>query len=439
MNTNRRQFLQRSSGLVVGASFLPEPSQLKARAESGNKDTLRIALVGCGGRGTGAAVQALNTAGEDQANLGPVRLVAMADAFEDRLETSLAEISKRHPEAIDVPKERRFVGFDAYQKAIDADVDVVLLATPPGFRPHHFEYAVAKNRHVFMEKPVAVDAPGVRKVLATAALARERNLKVGVGLQRHHDPRYLETIQRIHAGAIGEIVLLRSYWCSAGVWERQRKPNMSEMEYQMRNWYYFNWLCGDHIVEQHIHNLDVANWVMQGHPVKAQGQGGRQVRNGIDHGEIYDHHAVEYTYANGTKLLSQCRHQAGCWTSVSEHAHGTLGHADIGAGKIESRGGWKWRYRGESSDPYQVEHDHLFASIRADETHVEAENGALATMTAIFGRMATYSGQELAWEDALASEIDLAPNRYAFDADPQTLPDKDGRYPIPIPGVTKVL
>ena len=234
-------------------------------------------------------------------------------------------------------------------------------------------------------------------------------------------------------------MFLRCYWDSAGVWIRPRTAEMTEMEYQMRNWYYFNWLCGDHIVEQHIHNLDVCNWIMKGTPLKAQGQGGRQVRTGPDTGEIYDHHMVEYTYADGTKMLSQCRHIPNTWSSVSEHAHGTLGHADVSRAQIESRGGWDWRWRGEGQDPYQLEHDALFAAIRNDTPHNEAETGAQATMTAILGRIATYSGQEVTYADALASEISLAPKAYAWDAAPPTLPDADGRYPIPMPGVTRVL
>jgi len=432
MPSTRRQLIQRSSGLLVGASLLPDArAEVAARAGARGDDPLHVALVGCGGRGTGAAQQALNT--------GNVRLVAMADAFSDRLEASLSEIQKHHPESVDVPAERRFVGFEAAKQAIDEDVDVVILTTPPGFRPLHFEYAVEKGRHVFMEKPVAVDAPGVRRVLTAARRSREKNLKVGVGLQRHHDPKYQETIARIQDGAIGELVLLRCYWNSSGVWVRPRTEGMSEMEYQMRNWYYFNWLCGDHIVEQHIHNLDVANWIMKGYPVQAAGMGGRQIRTDLDHGEIYDHHMVEFTYADGTKLLSQCRHQPSCWSSVSEHAHGSSGYAEVNGGRIQGTGGWKWRYDGERPDPYQVEHDVLFAAIRADEPHNEAENGALSTMTSIFGRMATYSGQKLDWQSALDSEISLAPASYAFDADPPTLPDEAGRYPIPTPGVTKVL
>jgi len=279
----------------------------------------------------------------------------------------------------------------------------------------------------------------VRAVLAAAQLAREKKLKVGVGLQRHHDPAYQETVQRLQRGAIGKIQLYRCYWNSSGVWTRAREAGWSEMTYQMRNWYYFNWLCGDHIVEQHIHNLDVCNWLQGAPPVSAQGQGGRSVRTGPDTGEIYDHHAVEFTYADGTKMLSQCRHVGGCWDSVSEHAHGTLGYADVSAGRITSAGGWDWRYRGDPVDPYQVEHDDLFAAIRAGQPYSEAVNGAHATMTAILGRMATYSGRVLKWDEALASTLSLAPERLAWDAAPRALPDAEGRYPHAIPGVSQVL
>jgi predicted dehydrogenase len=428
---SRRTFVQGSSAALVAGTFPLAPGGARADGARGS-DLLRVALVGCGGRGTGAALQALSTE-------GPVHLVAMADAFRDRLDSALAEIVAQRPERVDVPESRRFVGFDAFREAIDLDVDVVILTTPPGFRPQHFEYAVQKGRHVFMEKPVAVDAPGVRTVLAAAAQARAKNLKVGVGLQRHHDPQYLETVQRLKEGAIGKVLFYRCYWNSSGVWTRPRETGWSEMTYQMRNWYYFNWLCGDHIVEQHIHNLDVCNWIQGGPPASAQGQGGRAVRTGPDTGEIYDHHMVEFTYPDGTRMLSQCRHIPGCFDSVSEHAHGTLGYADVSGGKITSQGGWEWRYRGEPADPYQVEHDRLFAAIRADTLHEEAEYGATSTMTAILGRLATYSGRVVKWDEALASNVRLAPERYAWDAAPRTLPDEHGNYPVAIPGVTQVL
>jgi len=430
----RRSFLKTTSAALIGSTLLDgvasasQPALAPARGD----DALRIALVGCGGRGTGAAWQALSTEGS-------VQLVAMADAFEDRLASSLEQLAEGFPDAVDVPEERRFTGFDAYRQAIDADIDVVVIATPPGFRPAHFEYAIAKGRHVFMEKPVAVDGPGVRRVLAAAAESKRKGLKVGVGLQRHHDAGYVETIQRIHDGAIGDVRLMRCYWNGSGVWVRPREPGMTEMEYQMRNWYYFNWLCGDHIVEQHIHNLDVCNWIMGGPPVKAQGQGGRQVRTGIDHGEIFDHHMVEYTYADGTTLLSQCRHIPNTWSNVSEHVTGTRGSCNVGGASMTSTGGWDWRFTGQRGDAYQVEHDRLFAAIRQGLEHNEAERGATASMTAILGRMATYSGREVSWDEGLGSELDLTPAVLAWDAPPPSLPDEHGAYAIPMPGSTRAL
>ena len=434
----RRTFLKGSTALA-GASLLT--GSAAARGQAAGDATLRIALVGCGGRGTGAAHQALSTTrpGSPGEGRGDVKLVAMADAFSDRLESSLANLSESFGDRVDVPEGRRFVGFDAYAKAIEADVDVVILTTPPGFRPQHFAHAVDVGRHVFMEKPVAVDGPGVRQVLEAAAAARAKNLKVGVGLQRHHSRKYQETVRRLQDGAIGDVNLLRVYWNSGGVWVNPRQAEQTEMEYQMRNWYYFNWLCGDHIVEQHIHNLDVGNWVKDGVPVKAQGQGGRQVRDGLDHGEIFDHHMVEYTYADGSVMLSQCRHIPGAWSSVSEHAHGSEGTANVGGARLKAAGGWSWRYDGPADDPYQVEHDVLFGAIRDDRPHLEAETGAHATLTAILGRMATYSGKEVTWQQALESDLSLAPERFAWDANPPTLPGPDGRYPIPVPGVTRVV
>jgi len=320
------------------------------------------------------------------------------------------------------------VGFDAYEKAIACDVDLVILTTPPGFRPMHFEHAVAQGKHVFMEKPVAVDGPGIRTVLAAALEAKAQNLKVGVGLQRHHSAKYIETVRRIQDGAIGDLVLLRSYWNGGGVWVRPRKPAMTEMEYQMRNWYYFNWLCGDHITEQHIHNLDVANWVANGYPVSAQGQGGRQVRTGIDHGEIYDHHFVEYEYADGSRVLSQCRHIEGCMNRVTEGFHGTKGTAPKPGELYDGSGHSIFKHRDKDDpNPYQVEHDELFAAIASGEyKYANAQRGAFATMTAILGRMATYSGKVVEWEEAFQSNLRLAPEHYAWDADPPVMPDEHG-------------
>jgi len=394
-------------------------------------DTLKIALIGCGGRGSGAANQALNVPG--------TKLVAMADAFKDRLDGALNNLKNAHPNSVDVPADRQFVGLDAFKNAISL-ADVVILATPPGFSPFHFEEAVKQGKNVFAEKPVATDAPGVRRFLAAAEEAKRKNLKVGIGLQRHHQPGYLETIQRLHDGAIGDIHTLRVYWNDGGVWVNPRKPGQSEMEFQMRNWYYFNWLCGDHICEQHIHNLDVGNWVKNAYPVKARGMGGRQVRTAKEYGEIYDHHAVEYFFADGSTMFSQCRHIRGAWSSVSEHCVGTKGNADVSGHLIRATGSDAWRYRGTKNvDPYQQEHDDLFAAIRGNKEYNEAFNGAKSTMTAILGRMATYSGAEISWDDALNSQIDLFPEKLAWDAMPKSLPDENGFYKVAVPGQTKTV
>ena len=436
--SNRREFLKSSSLAAVGAGVLGSLGSLPG-AYAGSDDTIKVGLIGCGGRGTGAASQALSTKGN-------VKLVAMGDAFPWQLEKSYDDLKKataERPDRLAVTDEQKFVGLDAYKKVINAGVDLVILATPPGFRPVHFEAAVAAGKHVFMEKPVAVDAPGVRQVLAAVEESKKKNLGVGVGLQRHHEAKYIETIKRLRDGAIGDIHTARVYWNGAGVWVRDRKSGMSEMEYQVWNWYYFNWLSGDHICEQHIHNLDVINWlkgdgVKSAVPVRAQGQGGRQVRVGKQYGEIFDHHYVEFEYADGSRMFSQCRHIEHCWESVSEHVQGTKGYADIGGGMINT-GGEPWRYKGPKADPYQVEHDDLFASIRDGKPINEGEFGALSSMTSILGRMCTYSGKMINWSDALASNISLQPKEYNFQTDAPVMPLADGSYPIAVPGLSKVV
>jgi myo-inositol 2-dehydrogenase / D-chiro-inositol 1-dehydrogenase len=391
-------------------------------------------------RGTGAASQALSTQGN-------VKLVGVADAFEDSAKNSLKNLKTSLGDKADrvaVKDENIFTGFDAYQKLIDSGIDLVILATPPGFRPIHFEYAVKAGKNIFMEKPVAVDAPGVRQVLEANKIAKEKKLKVGVGLQRHHQAGYIETINRLKDGAIGDILALRVYWNGGGVWDPRitRAQAKSEMEYQMRNWYYYNWLCGDHICEQHIHNLDVGNWVKGAYPVKANGMGGRQVRVDKKYGEIYDHHYVEYEFADGTHMYSQCRHIPNCWNSVTEYATGSKGTVDISGYKIKPKSGEEWSFgrgRRAGGDPYQVEHDDLFAAIRSGAEYNEADNGAMSTMTAVLGRMCTYSGKVITMDDALASNISLMPKTFAWDADPPVMPREDGSYPIATPGVTKVV
>jgi len=438
-NLSRRSFLQRGGAALGGVALASAitPSRFAFAAPT---DELKLAIIGCGGRGAGAITQALNTK-----NLGPVKLVAMADVFEDRLQSTYNNLMNTHKDQVKVEKDAMFLGFDGYKKAIAA-ADVVILTTPPGFRPMMFEEAVNQGKHVFMEKPVATDAPGIRRVLDAAKKAKEKNLKVGVGLQRHHDAGYIETIKRLQDGAVGEIVSMRAFWNGNPPWVRKREElelkygrKLTEMEYQMNNWYYFNWICGDHICEQHIHNLDVINWVKKGFPVSAHGMGGCEVRKGKDYGEIFDHHAVEFEYEDGSRCFSQCRHINGCWNSVSEHVQGTNGRSDINRYVISPKNGEAWRFKGESKDPYQVEHDDLFAAIRGNKEFNEAEYGAMSTMTSILGRMATYGGKEIKMADALNSQIDLMPEKLAWDSPMKVIPGPDGIYPHAIPGVTVVV
>jgi myo-inositol 2-dehydrogenase / D-chiro-inositol 1-dehydrogenase len=430
---SRRTFLKTSSLLVAGGAVAGQLGVARS-AHAFGSDTIKIALIGCGGRGTGAAAQAMNTEGS-------VKLIAMGDVFADRVQAAFRGLKSQHGEKVDVPKERMFDGFDNYQKVLETDCDLVILATPPGFRPLHIEAAVKAGKHIFAEKPVACDAPGVRRVLAAVEEAKKKDLAIAIGLQRRHERAYMETIAELQNGAIGDINFTRAYWNGAGVWVRPRQAKQTELEYQMRNWYYFNWLSGDHIVEQHIHNLDVINWLKDGYPVKGQGVGGREVRKGIDHGQIFDHHMIEFTYADGSKMLSQCRHIPNCWDSVSEHAHGSKGNANIGAGRLfDLSGKLIWQSKG-GRDGHQVEHHDLFAELRKGNRPNEGEWGAKSTMTAIFGRMCTYTGQEITWDEAIGSNVLLCDVDKLADMDSPApiLPDANGAYPLPVPGIlTKI-
>src|SRR5882757_4457494 len=329
---SRREFVKASSLLAGG--MLTAPLLSRANFFSGADDTIKVALIGCGGRGTGAAVQALSTRQN-------VQLVAMADAFKDRLDSSynnILEAMEDKKARVQVKEEHKFTGFDAYKNAM-ALADVVILATPPGFRPIHFEEAVNQGKQIFMEKPVATDPAGIQRVLAAAEKAKAKKLNVVVGLQRRYQSSYRELIKRVHDGAIGEITTAQAWWNNDGVWVHPRQPGWTEMEYQMRNWYYFVWLCGDHITEQHIHNLDVINWALDAYPVSAQGMGGRQVRKGKENGEIFDHHYVEFEYADGSLLNSQCRHIPGTMSKVDELLVGTKGKIYCGAANITDASG----------------------------------------------------------------------------------------------------
>jgi predicted dehydrogenase len=438
-NSTRRDFVKNTSILTGGAIALPLLS--KANFFSGSDDAIKVALIGCGGRGTGAAMQACLTKQN-------VKLVAMADAFRDRIDAAYKTLTREDvsddsggkrniKNRIDVPEERKYVGFDAYKKAM-AHADVVILTTPPGFRPIHFEEAVNQGKQIFMEKPVATDPAGIKKVLDAAEIAKQKKLNVVVGLQRHYQNSYRELYAK--KNMIGDITSAQAWWNNDGVWVKQRKYNQTEMEYQMRNWYYFVWLCGDHIVEQHIHNMDVINWFKGAYPVKAQGMGGRQVRKGKDHGEIYDHHYVEYHYADGSILNSQCRHIPGTMSKVDELLTGTQGKIFCDAAVIKDHKGkvlFQFDKKTENN-PYQTEHDELFAAIAKGEyKFADTENGAKSTMTAIMGRMATYSGQVMEWDKLLASGINLMPKTFDWNAMPPSVPDEDGKYAIAMPGKTK--
>ena len=442
---SRRGFLYGSAALTVGSAITRSVS---ARAYAGGGDEIKVALIGCGGRGTGAAVQALNTKGK-------VKLWAMADAFSDRLETSHKQLVKgarfsRSPDAgsqrdkVDVPPERRFAGLDAYRKVMAMDeIDVVLLTTPPGFRPTHFKAAIDAGKHVFMEKPVATDAPGIRKVLAAAEEANRKKLKVGVGLNRRHSSLYEDAVARIHDGAIGRLNTLRIYNVRSGSGKyHKRTPEETELEYQVRHWYYFAWLSGDFLVEQSVHDYDVACWMKGAYPVSAQGQGGRLMRAGDDYGDIYDHFYVEYDFPDGSKLLTQHRHMRGCWNHIAQYADGSQGTASVVAKRLasislydQSEPIWKGK---EEGNPYQIEHDRLFHAIRNDLPHNEAFYGAKSTMAAILGRMAAYSGKQITWDEALNSGRQLTTDAETWDAPAPVQPDGDGGYQIPMPGMVRV-
>src|SRR5882757_4203540 len=430
--SSRRAFVKQSALLTGSLLAMPLASNASFFNSSAD-DTIKIALIGCGGRGTGAATQALLTKQN-------VKLVAMADAFRDRIDGCYKELTKEEngvKTRVDVPEERKYTGFDAYKKAM-AHADVVILTTPPGFRPIHFEEAVSQGKQIFMEKPVATDPAGIKRVLEAAEIAKQKKLNVVVGLQRHYQNSYRELYAR--KNLIGDITSAQAWWNNDGVWVKPRLYNQTEMEYQMRNWYYFVWLCGDHIVEQHIHNLDVINWALEAYPVKAQGMGGREVRKGKDYGQIFDHHFVEFHYGNGAILNSQCRHQKGTMSKVDELLIGTKGKVYCDAARIvDNKGSVIYQFdKSKENQPYQNEHDELFAAIAKGEYKFwDAERGARSTMTSILGRMATYSGQNVEWDKAISSGINIMPAEYAFNAAPPVLPDADGFYPVSEPGQTK--
>jgi hypothetical protein len=427
---SRRTFLKGATAAAAGLTL----SSLARSAHAAGSDKIKVALIGCGGRGSGAIRNCLDA---DPA----IHVVAVADAFERPAIGAAKSLKQERPDRVDIPADHVFVGLDAYQKAIDCGIDMIVTATPPGFRPLIYNAAIKAGKNVFMEKPCCVDAPGFKLLTETNKLAEEKGLKVGVGLQRRHTPDFIETIAKIHDGALGKLILLRAYWNGDGIWNRRRLPDMTEMQYQVNNWYHFAWLSGDNICEQHVHNLDVCNWVMDDHPVEANGMGGctaRYLGENKGTGQIFDHHFVEFTYKNGVKLYSQCRHIPRTWGQEGQYAHGTEGQCSV-PGNINrpaasARGTGRRR---RSGDPMVQEHRDLIAAIKNNEKYVEGWHGATSSMTAVLGRMATYSGQVVKWDELVEKGTSEFPTQLAWDAPAPVKKDADGNYPIPMPGVYK--
>ncbi len=418
----RRRFLQASAACAGAATLAQVPF-----VHAAGSDILRIGLVGCGGRGTGAAANALKADPQ-------VRLVALGDAFRDRLDSSLGQLRRDAALApkIDVPPERQFTGFDAYQQALASGIDAILLCTPPHFRPLHIEAAVRARKHIFAEKPVAVDAPGVRRVLAACEQARRQRLSVVSGLCWRYHNGMRETFRRIHEGAAGDIVAIQCTYNTGTLWHRQREPGWSDMEWQLRNWLYFTWLSGDYNVEQHVHSLDKMAWAMQDQtPVKCFGLGGRQVRTGPEFGHIYDHMACVYEYANGVKGYAFSRQQANCANEVKDYVLGTKGRADVMRHQITGPNAWQYgAAQARRDDMYQKEHDEFFASIRSGTPINNGDYMSKSTLLGIMGRMACYTGREITWDQAFNSREDLSPPRYEWGPLPVA--------PVARPGITTV-
>jgi predicted dehydrogenase len=412
--SSRRTFLKSSTGVAIG-TLLRNETPLGFHA--GGTDTLRVGLIGCGARGTGAAVQALRADKN-------VKLVAMGDVFEEYLRFSLLRLKDETAVAgkIDVPPERQFVGFNAYKKVIESGVDIVLLTAPPHFRPAHLEAAVEAGKHVFAEKPVAVDSPGVRSVLASCQKARKKNLSVVSGLCFRYNWGFRETIKRIQDGTLGQIHTLQANDFRGVVWFKTRQSGWSDMEWQLRNWYYYTWLSGDFVVEQHVHYLDICAWMMGNeYPVRAVGTGGRIVRTGPEYGNVYDHHAVIYEYPNGTKIFGFCRQHGGCANDISAHATGSHGRAVVSEKRLAISNRSEWAYEGRKNNHFQSEHDELFASIRNGTPINNGDYMANSTLLAIMGRMATYSGQAVTWDEALNSKEEFTPPKYEWCSLPEPI------------------
>ncbi len=428
--TTRRDFLKTTA---VAGTALAANLSLLSNVHAAGDDVIKVGLIGCGGRGTGAGDNVLHSAHN-------VKIHALGDVFKDRLDSCRQNLMnaaadskvKELGNSVDISDDHCFIGFDAYEKVLESGVNYVILATPPGFRPQHLEAAVAAGKHIFTEKPVGTDGPGIRKVLAAYEEANKKKLHVVAGTQRRHQAGYLETMQRVQDGGIGNIVAGRCYWNQGELWVHRRQPGWTDMEYELRNWYHFVWLCGDHIVEQHVHNLDVINWALGQHPVQAVGMGGREVRKGPEYGQIFDHFAIDYEYPHGVHVLSMCRQIPDCENNVSEALAGTKGFCRPDRYVITGENEWRRARSDNDTDPYVQEHTDLIESIRAGKPINELKNVAESTLTAIMGRMSAYTGKKVSWEQALNSKEDLFPTKLAWDA---VLPPR----PVAVPGKTPLV
>lgn len=426
---SRRDFIKTTSAVSLAAAL----SQVGPVFASGT-DKIQVGLIGCGGRGTGAAIDCVHSSAN-------VVITALGDLFQDCWENSLKRLQEKLPkESLAVLPDTCFSGFDAYKKVLVTDIDMVILATPPHFRPIHLKAVVEAGKHIFMEKPVAVDPLGVRSVIKSSEIAKQKDLAIVAGTQRRHQNHYLEITKRVHSDAIGEIVAGQCYWNMGALWLRRaydnwinyRSGEWSDMEWQIRNWLFLTWLSGDHIVEQHVHNLDVINWMIGSPPIKCAGMGGRQVRTGQEFGNIFDHFAVEYEYPNGARVMSMCRQTPGCTDNVSERVIGTKGFAYTDGANGYIKGANPFTIDKESPNPYVQEHADLIASIRKGEPLNEGKRVAESTLTAIMGRMSAYTGRALSWDWAMnASKLDLSPPRYEFGDLPVA--------PVAVPGETDLV
>jgi predicted dehydrogenase len=421
LGMTRRDFIKTTS--VASMASLAATVSGSGGLFAAGADAVRVGVIGCGGRGTGAAINAVNAA-------PGVEILALFDPFQDRIDKSLKTLREKVPAAVKVTPETCFTGFDGYKKLLAIkNINYIIMAAPPGFRPIHLKAAIEAGKHVFMEKPVAVDPLGIRSVIASSELAAKKGLAIVAGTQRRHQKSYIEILKRIHDGAIGEIVGGQCYWNQGELWVIKQTPEMSDMEWQCRNWLYFSWTSGDHIVEQHVHNIDVVNWAFGATPVKVMGMGGRQVRTAPEYGNIFDHFAVEFEYPNGARVMSMCRQTPGCADRVEEKIVGTKGHA-FGYGEISGPNAWK--FEGDEPDPYVVEHTDLIASIRDGKPLNEGKRVAESTLCAIMGRMSAYTGRAISWDWAMnASKLDLTPAKFEFGPNPVD--------PVAVPGKTPLI